>query len=36
MRFRSLCVTVGEDGMPVVSVDDSAIEGLTYEQIGGE
>lgn len=33
---RSLRVTVGEDGMPVVSVDDSAIEGLTYEQIGGE
>lgn len=33
---RSLHVTAGEDGAPIVTVDESAIEGLAYEQIDGE
>ena len=33
---RSLHITVGEDSAPVVSVDESAIPGLAYEQIDGE
>ncbi len=33
---RSLQVTVGEDGVPQVSVDESAIPGLAYEQLDGE
>ena len=33
---RSLHVTTGEDGMPILTVDESAIEGLAYEQLDGE
>ena len=33
---RSVRVTAGEDGTPVVTVDKSAIEGLAYEQLDGE
>lgn len=33
---RSLQVDVGKDGMPIVTVDESAIAGLAYEQIDGE
>lgn len=33
---RSLRVTAGEDGVPDVTVDESAIPGLAYEQIDGE
>lgn len=33
---RSLHITKGENGMPVISVDESAIPGLAYEQIDGE
>lgn len=33
---RSLHVTTGEDGMPTLTVDESAIEGLAYEQLDGE
>lgn len=33
---RSVHVTVGEDGVPSVTIDESAIEGLAYEQIDGE
>ena len=33
---RSLHVTTGADGMPILTVDESAIEGLAYEQLDGE
>ena len=33
---RSLHVTAGEDGMPILTVNESAIEGLAYEQLDGE
>ncbi len=33
---RSLRVNVDDDGVPSVTVDGSAIEGLAYEQIDGE
>lgn len=33
---RSVHVTVCEDGVPSVTIDESAIEGLAYEQIDGE